>query len=106
MRFSVCSLVLAAAALAFVAVPGARAQYVYYDPGYYAYYNPTYYNVAPTYYTAPGYPYGAYVPPYYYSANYYATPRGRVWSYGSYYPYTNQYQFYYGYRTYPRRYRW
>jgi hypothetical protein len=57
------------------------------------------------YYTPGVYTYGASVSPYYHSANYYVTPRARVWSYGSYYPYTNQYQFYYGYRTYPPRFR-
>ena len=106
MRSTGFSPVLAAAALAFVAVPDARAQYVsvYYGPGYSAYYDPGYYPY-PTYYTPGVYTYGAYAPPYSWSANVYYAPRARVWTYGTYYPYTNQYQYYYGYRTYPRRWR-
>jgi hypothetical protein len=109
MRSTCFSLALAVAALAFVSVPGARAQYVsvYYGPGYGygTYYDPGYY-YPPTYYTPGVYPYGTYaVPSYYWSANVYYAPRVRGWSYGTYYPYANQYLYSYGYRTYPGRWR-
>jgi len=99
MRTTLFSLALAVAALAFVAAPEARAQgvYVYGSPAYYPpvnYYNPG------VYYTVPSY---SYVPPYYWYGNYSVAPRSRGWSYGAYSPYTNEY--YYQYRTYPRRWR-
>ena len=59
-------------------------------------------NAGAQYYYPPAYyypPYGAYYPPYYWRGNYYANPYSYGWHYGVYYPYTNQY--YYWYRTYP-----
>jgi hypothetical protein len=101
MRFTLLSLALVVAVLAFATVPDARAQAVYVSPGYSGYYYPTYnygnyYN--PGIYYAPS----GYVPPYYWSNSYYYGRRGGGWYSGAYSPYTNQYQYYYGYRYYPR----
>jgi hypothetical protein len=110
------SVALAVAVLLAAPAGEARAQFVRYSyyPSYYApvysNYNPyaafsgyAPYAFAPSVY-APSYSYSDGTSPYLWSGRYYSTPYAAGYSYGRYYPYTNQY--YYRYRTYPRYYGW
>jgi hypothetical protein len=95
------SLAGAVLSLGLLAILSEKAQAQWYPQTYYNYhYGPSSY--AWRSYNLPGYSYGApgyYVPPYYWSGQYYNTPFTRGWYYQRYSPWTNQY--YYRYGVYP-----